>query len=268
MEQENGMGLGELLFRVYLALKRRIILVLAIILIFTAGGAIVANLRKPLYTATQMVSYKATSDDVNSTDMTSQYFQTVVGFCNKGCVVDRANFYYDVYANSTEFKNVKEFIEYVEAHANDKEDFSYYTVEKISAKKYIEQGRTSVSATSSTNDPVYVINIKYTDADRAAASDKVSILLCAAKLEVNSKNEKGNSKYFGVKITLENYGSLGIGSDWSKTRIVTVALVLGIIAALLAVYVINLSDRTVKEKKDIESITGVSLLAFIEDQEA
>ena len=268
MEQENGMGLGELLFRIYLALKRRIILVLAIILVFVGGGTIIANLRKPLYTATQMVSYKATRDDVNSTDMTSQYFQTVVGFCNKGCVVDRANYYYDVYANSSEFKNVGEFIEYVETHANDAEDFTYYTTEKISQTKYIEQGRTSVSATSSTADPVYVINIRYTDANSTASTDKVRILLCAAKLEVNSKNENGNSKYFGVNITLENYGSLGIASDWSKTRIISVALVMGVIVALLAVYLINLSDRTVKEKKDIESITGVSLLAFIEDQEA
>jgi hypothetical protein len=256
MEQENGMGLGELLHRAYIAVKRRIVLVLAVILIITGGGVVMSYLRKPMYTASERVSYKA------SGSMTSQYFQTVVGFCNKSCVIDRANFYYDYYAGHN-YKHVSDFIKDFASP----DDSLIYDVSKKVDKKYILEERVGVAASSSSATAVsYIFTVKYTDTTESDAYDKVVILLQAIGDEANAKNGD-DLKYFGVDITLKDLGSNGTASDWSKSKIVSIAFVISLIVALLSVYVINLTDRTVKEKSEIERLTGVDLLAFIEDQE-
>lgn len=256
MEQENGMGLSELLHRAYIAVKRRFVLVLAVILIITGGGAVIANVRKPMYTSYERVSYKA------SGNMTSQYYQTVVGFCNKPCVIDRANYYYDYYV-SNGYKKVSDFIGEIDSVKEN------YDASKVVATKYILEERVSVSASSSSSTtPSYIFTIGYTDPSGDKSSDIVKILLQAIVHEINAENFEGKN-YFGVEITLIDLDSMGLpSSDWSKSKIISVAFVISIIAAFLAVYVINLADRTVKEKSDIERLTGVDLLAFIEDQGA
>ncbi|MDY6367138.1 MAG: hypothetical protein SPL13_01275 [Clostridia bacterium] len=261
-ENEKGMGLGELLNRAFVAIKRNIILVLAIILIFAAGGFVMANLRKPLYTASERVSYQAGSDDAS--DVTSAYFQTVVGFCSSGSVIDRANFYYDYYVNHG-YQNVASLLEDIK-NATEGDDL-YYDESKIAATKWITRDKVGVIA-SNGNEESYIITIRYTDTTVNAAYDKVKIVLTAIENEVNRTDARGEGLYFRVHITISDYGYMGASSDWSKSRIITIATVIGVIVALLAVYFINLSDRSIKEKREIERITGTSLLAFIEDQEA
>ena len=261
MEQENGMGLGELLHRVYLAIRRRIVLVLAVIFIITGGGFIIANIRKPMYTASERVSYTA------SDNMTSSYFQTVTAFCNKGCVVDRANFYYDYYSKK-EYKKVSDFLDDVKKAQKD--DSLYYTVDKRVKdpdRQYITGNNVGVSASSNSNSVSYIFTIRYTDADENAARDKLMILLQAISDEINVK-EEGDFKYFGVEINISDMGYEYSASDWPKSKIISIAFIIGVFVALLSVYFINLTDRTVKEKADIERITGSDLLAIIEDQGA
>lgn len=262
MEQENGMGLGELLHRAYIAVKRRIVLVFAVILIITGGGAVIANIRKPMYTASERASYKAGMEST-----TSSYFRTVVDFCNSGCVIDRANFYYDYYSKN-EYNKVSDFIEDVKTAVSDENNPLYYDTDKIVKEKYISEDRVGISASAANATSVsYIITVRYTDANYSAAQDKVKILLQAIGDEANLQNDTGK-KYFGTEITITDLELYGYSSDWSKTKIVSIAFVISVIVALLSVYVINLTDRTVKEKNEIERITGTDLLAFIEDQEA
>ena len=254
MEQENGIRLGELLQRAYIAVKKRIILVLAVIFILTAGGAVIAYIRKPMYTASERVSYKAADN------MTDQYFQTVVGFCNKGCVIDRANFYYDYYLNSgKKYNKVEDFLQ----------DIAYieYDASKTTGR-YISAESVSVSASSpNSTQKSYIFTVKYKDADANAARDKVLILIQALGDEVSVKNGEAG-KYFGVTISINDLGLDSILSDWSKAKIVFIAFIVGVVAAFFSVYVINIADSTVKEKGEIERLTGVDLLAFIDDQGA
>ena len=254
MEQES-LRLGELIHRAYVLIKRRIVLVLAIILIITVGGIAVAYIRKPVYTASEHISYKANGN------MTAQYFQSVVEFCDKGCVIDRANFYYDNYVKSgNKYDSVDKFI-------NDIQHLEYDATKKIE-KKYITSDKVSVSASLPTSSSIsYIFTIKYTDPNKNAARDKVLILFEAVKEEVNIKSGV-NNKYFGVDIILADLGTESISSDWSKSNIVILSFAVGVIVALLSVYIINIADNTVKEKEEIERLTGTDLLAFIDDQEA
>ena len=261
-ENEKGMGLGELLHRAFVAVKRRIVLVLAIILIFAAGGYTIGTVRKPLYTASERVSYQAISDD--SVDVTSAYFQTVKDFCRSGKVVDRANFYYDYYVRRP-YDNVGQLIEDIK-NATEGSPLYYDETKRVDTP-WIVRSKVGVSS-SSGKEESYIITIKYTDSTVAVARDKITILLAAIQNEVKLTDENGEGVYFRVNVIIKDYGYMGASSDWSRSKITTITTVIGIIVAFLAVYLINLTDRTIKDKREIERITGISLLAFIEDQEA
>ena len=261
-ENEKGMGLGELLHRAFLAVKRRFVFVLVVILIFAAGGYVIAQIRKPFYTASERVLYQA-GDENTSPNVTSSYFESVKIFCGSGCVVDRANFYYDYYVYHTD--SLKTVIDKIEAGTD--EELKYDT-SKIVSHKWITQKNLMIYSSSAT-EVSYMLTISYTDPSYTKSYEKLKIILCAIGQEINAPVEGSTSnKYFGEEIKIQDFGSYGISSDWSKSKIITIATVIGIIVALLSVYAINLTDRTIREKKDIERITGVSLLAFIEDQEA
>lgn len=263
-ENEKGMGLGELLHRAFIAVKRRIILVLAIILIFVAGGTVLAYVRKPLYTARECATYKAGNDDASS--YTSLYFRTVVEYCTAGCVVDRANFYYDKFIKSSNV-SISEFVKKASDAQSDPTDPLYYDESLRINASYISNNDLTVRATSG-DEISYMITISYTDVSATVAYNKLQIIIGAIKDEVNLEDENGSRVYFPVNITIEDFGYMGASVNWSKSRVITISAVIGIIVALLAVYLINLTDRTIKDKKDIERITGVNLIAFIEDQEA
>lgn len=264
-ENEKGMGLGELLHRAFIAIKRRIVLVLAIILIFVAGGTMLAYVKKPLYTASESATYKAGNDDASS--YTSLYFRSVIEFCASGCVVDRANFYYDRFIKSSNV-SLNEFIKKAADAQSDPSDPLYYDSTKRISSALITGNNLAVRASSGDDDVSYMLTISYTDASSTVAYDKLQILLGAIKDEVNISDSNGTRIYFPVNITIEDFGYRGATVNWSKSKVITISAVIGIIVALLAVYVINLTDRTIKDKKEIERITGVSLIAFIEDQEA
>ena len=269
MEQDNGLRLGELIKSAFRTLKRNIVLILAVILLVTGAGVALAYAKKPTYTATQSAIYMAEGYENNSgkdSEYTSAYFDTFIKFCNQGCVVDRANFYYDYYVKH-QFTDVDEFIDAV-SMVNSTEDELYYdaTTDRVTTK-YISEGNISVSASASDSQTVsYMVGIKYRDASTALAKDKVKILLCAIENEANLVNEYGQKKYFGVNVSVKDYEYNGVSSDWSKSKVIVIAFILGVILSMLAVYVVSLMDRTLRDKDDLERLTGSDLLAYIESK--
>lgn len=268
MEQDSGLRLGEIIHRAFIAIKRKIVLILAIILVITGGGVIIANVRKPMYTAGERADYYATSSAESLSDVSSVYFNTIVDFCKAGCVVDRANFYYDCFIHRKTEQTLNDFIKEVEDAVPG--DPLYYDTSKMIDVEHILKNQISVTVKKSNNNTSYMLVVKYSDLDSGAAVNKVKILLKAIEKEANlTTDEEGTDyKYFGVPVVIQDWGDAGFSSDWSKSRIISISLVIGIIVALLAVYAVNALDRTVKEKAELERITGVSVLAFIEDQEA
>lgn len=270
MEQENGVALGELIKKAYLAIKRNIFLVLAVILLITGGGVVVAYTKTPTYTATQSAVYKAEGEGTGSkenSEYTSAYFLTFVDFCNQGCVVDRANFYYDYYIKH-QYKSVDDFIAAVDTVVS-KDDPLFYDAQTDRVKEsYIKSGNVTVSASDADSQTVsYMVGINYKDATPTLARDKVKILLCAIEKEANLENEIGQKTYFGVNVSVKDYEYKGVSCDLSKSKIIIIAAVLSVAVAAFAVYLVGLLDRTFRTKEDLEKITGSPVLAFIESTE-
>ena len=100
MEKKTGEG-ENLILEVWFALKRSIVLVLAIVIVATFVGLMYGLTKKPNYTATQEIVF--TAIDEQSDDIVTNYRVmealrgTIVDFCDEGVVVDRADFYYVTY---------------------------------------------------------------------------------------------------------------------------------------------------------------------------
>lgn len=269
MDQDNGLRLGELLKNAFRTLKRNIVLILAVILLITGAGVVLSYAKKPTYTATQSAVYKAEGVNTSSredSEYTSAYFETFVKFCNQGCVVDRANFYYEYYITH-QYKNVDEFIDAVEIVSGEDDPLYYDASTDRVSTKYISEGNISVSASPSDSQTIsYMVGVNYKDASPTLAKDKVKILLCAIENEANLTNELGQKRYFGVNVSVKDYEFKGVSSNWSKSRIIIIAFVLSLVVAALAVYVVNLMDRTLRDKDDLERLTGCDLLAYIESK--
>ncbi len=273
MENEKGLRFSDVMHRAWVALKRNIVLFLAVIFVITAGGVVIGFARKPAYTAKECAFFRvkgSVADSQLDTALTSAYLDTIVDFCDEGCVVDRANYYYYCYVNGIggPYVDVDAFIEKIN-NLSGTEDKLYYQADKrLENASYINAQSISVSASSATSQTIsYRIIVKYQDKSQTAAKDKVKILRLAIEKEANLKDGEA-IKYFGVNVSVADWGYLGSDADWSKTKIILISFVLSVIAAALAVYIVSVMDRTIRDKDELERIAGVPLLAYIEEREA
>jgi len=279
MEQQNGgIAQNDILRRILFALKKNWLLILIIIAIFIGAGAVYTKIRKPVYTASQDTIYKALSPDgptEGDANVTYQYLSTVADFCDEGCVVDRANFYW---AKFTELKSagtvdtVAEFNALVDAATSTSDDL-YYTVSKGQAvtNKGIVSDKISVSSSKNGDTNVsFKMTLHYTDPSQEDAGNKVKILLTAINKEAvllqDNPQTNHDYKYFYVKVILEDFGDAGIVADVSLRKILIIFALVGVAVSLIVVYLINLFNRTVRDKDELERLTGTNVLAFIEDQ--
>ena len=97
------------------------------------------------------------------------------------------------------------------------------------------------------------------------ALEKVHLLVLAYKHELYSE-DVSESYFANLNVKISNLGLDGVSEDVSKTKIIILALLLGIICALLVVYLKNLFDNTVRNSDDLERLTGVAVLGFITDR--
>lgn len=276
MEQDREIQFGELLRRIGITLKKNWLILAIIVAIFTVVGVGYSFYRKPIYTASQNTVYSAKIDpdnkQLNDYTITLAYLDTFVDFCSQDVVLDRANFYYDAYNKATDknFDSVNDLHEYLAnfvagIRTNDTYTGSYDGVEYIKAKDV------SVSASSATDQNVsFNMVVKCNDLDIIESIAKVKILTLAIDLESKVPSEQGSFgdyKYFGAYVTLEDYGFVKYESDMSKTKIVIIAFILGVVVALVTVYLMYLLNRSVREKEELEALTDTSVLAFISNTE-
>ncbi|MBO4594767.1 MAG: hypothetical protein J5697_03605, partial [Clostridia bacterium] len=110
----------------------------------------------------------------------------------------------------------------------------------------------------------------YKDGSSQGARDKLAIIDFAINQEINSGFTDGahTEEYFnGIKISINPSADPSIASDTSKRVIVLVAALLGVVVAAIVVYLRQVFDYTVKERGELESITGSPVLACIADRE-
>lgn len=263
---EDNKSLGAVLNRIWFYVKRNLWLILAVVILSTAVGGVVYYMRKPNYIAKEDVIYRANLSEskVHSNDpiITQSYFSTVVDFFDSGCVIDRANFYYQKYLDNKEsYQKVDDFISAV-GKAVDGDEL-YYTVEKRVQNRYIYPSGISVSTLNSVNSENYELIIGYKDGSIQGAKDKVKILIMAIEDEANSLTPAGKYKYFSVKITLEDMNLIGVSGDWAMSRVLIIAFLLGLLLSAIVVYLKESFNITIRDDKELEKITGLNNLANI-----
>lgn len=269
-DEEKGENIVSVIF---FAARRFWVLILAIVVVFTACGVGYSYLRKPNYTASEKIVYKAknafddkTTNNINAMDA---FVDTIVDFCDEDVVTDRANFYYTMFLNqkSKEGKDytVKDFL------AAEKENDSY-NGQQVKTE-YIEKSKIEVEVAEKDeeNGAKFSFSVKYTDPSAQAAVDKLKILVFAidteSRVTVVADNKTVNKYFAGIENEIMDYGTEQITSDVSRMRIVLVAFILGALVACAAVYAIYLFDNTVKTKEELEELTGASSLSYISRQE-
>ena len=266
-QNENELNLAEIVENLYWIIKRNFLWIVLTMFIFVASGITYAYLRKPTYEANEDIIYHANLEEgyVSSSDevITQSYFKTVIDFCKQGCVIDRANFYYDYYINHKQsYKDVSEFIKAVKGAGSDSE--LYYTTDKVIYETYIVESKIEVKDNSSASLNNYELVIKYSDKNYNASVNKAKILVCAIDKEARLLSEDGRTKYFGVPVFVEDLGLITVGVDFSKTKIGLISIALGAIASAALVYILEMANRTMRDKDELERIVKADVLSMID----
>ncbi len=270
LTEENGLSLATILHEI----RCRLWLIVVVTVIAIGAGVGYTFTVEPNYTSTARIAYRAENDlgsmTQNNINAMNAFLDTIIDFCDEGVVLDRANYYYNGYTNGKmqgATYTVQEYIESVKANDT-------YDSETVSSKEgAIKQSNIStVVDTSTASGVLFYFSIRYTDKDVTAVEDKLKILVFAFGLECRETivvNGVQQGKYFeGITSEIIDLGVVGAPvSDVSKPRIVVVSAIAGLALSLILVYVLYVSDGTIKDKDELEEITGTDLMACIVKQE-
>ncbi len=244
---------------------RNIILVIVIVVLAVGGGVGYSLLKKPTYTAKAKITYQAeldlNSEPVGNISVMKDMLQSVVDLSVTEIVLEEANYLYDKHKRSPNLE-LDDFIDAVnKGNGPDVTDFNsdnphkvetkYFSPEKVSAK--------SISEASSKNGPNYIFTISVSDVGRNEAVAKTKILELAGR--------RVAKEFFDGYTTRLDELDLSVSSDISMVKNTLIAFALGLVLAVIVVYLKYLLDTTATDKEEIERITGTTVIAFIEDQE-
>lgn len=272
MEKKTGAN-ENLILSVWFLLKRNLVLILAIVLLSTACGLVYGFVKKPNYTATQEIVF--TAIDQKSDDIVTNYRAmealrgTVVDFCNEGVVVDRADFYYLTFIQKSSAAGPDYTVDDFIYEIQNTED-PYSTSDSGTTNRgYITRENVYVSASVETdNVGEYAFSMGYTDKNKQDAIIKAKLYRLAFEREIQPEAGKSGVKYFdGVTINVIDLESSGVTSDVSKVKFAAIGLIIGVVLSAVAVYIINVTDTTIKTKEELEEITESTVIAYINDQE-
>ena len=111
-----------------------------------------------------------------------------------------------------------------------------------------------------------IFNITYTDATEEGAKLKLQAVIATA--EENLTDPLIGIQASNVKLQpMYNDGAIRIAQNTSITKYIVVGAIVGLIASVVVLLFINALDNTVRSKEDLEELTGVSVVAYIEDRE-
>lgn len=277
-QESKGVSIVDIL----LGLRAHLVLILIVTLLFAVGGFAYAKVRKPVYTASVPVQFDVdiNSVDTSGNDTSNQnsytylfaYVDTADGICKSGNVIDRANVYYYYYLQSG--KNIDVFIrELTDAYKTVKtthgEIPDYGVTEELLNEyrnKWFNSSKvgTKYSASSNSSEARVDFSLWVKNLDSGKAKEMARIYVLAADVSLNKILVLDN----GTAGLLDLAGSVsGVSAspDMTTTKVVIVAVILGLALAFLTVYIIYLLDNTVKSKEQLEEMSGASVIAYIDD---
>ena len=288
----------SLIRRILFAIKKNLIMILIIVIVATSLGLGYAYIKKPNYTASIRVNFNVDGNTTATINEMRLYIDTIVDFCGQGVVIDRANAYYlewiekyqeiyhekektieDFYKDfATPIKEVSykqngeiEKIEYNEIF-NKYERPNSNAQGTLKDENFLSVGAISTKTAKSDQDATnWVYAVNYTDANQSDAFEKLHILVLAYKHELywdSNLGANGLEQYFtGLYVNIDSLGVDGVESDVSKTRIAIMSFCLGVVLAFFVVYIKGLFDNTVKDKEELEILTGTEILGCINNVE-
>jgi capsular polysaccharide biosynthesis protein len=240
-------------------LKKNILWMLIIVIVATAVGVSWAYVRKPKYIAKQEINYYvkenvANPSQSNEINTMNKYVLTMVEFCKTEKVLDLANAYYVMYKQSGQ--DLKTFLATEKVATKPSVQYrgegSHYSAANVGTYFY-EKDATNYE---------FFFEISYQEANLTAAQEKVQILALACYKEAQDLVP-------GITTYLEALGfdASNYTLDLSKTRIVILAVAIGVVLSIAFVFIKNMFDSTLKTKEDLEKITGASVFACIDDRD-
>ena len=280
-EESGRVSLTNILY----ALRAHLLLILIITVLFAAGGVGYSKIRKPVYTATVPVQFdvviKATDEhahvlerdnQVASTNYLFRYVESAVGICQSGEVIDRANVYYNYYLQSG--KNIDEFIDelyaiYKPLKAEHGEIPDYPVTEEnrnANRNRWFSSGNVGTRYTAKDQNNLQVVDFSLwvRNLDSTVAREMARIYALAADVSLNEILVFDNGTA-GLIDLADSVSGISATPDMSMTKIVVIAAALGLIFALVTVYIMYLSDNTVKSKEQLEVMSGSSVIAYIDN---
>lgn len=262
LKVENNI-LGEIMFRI----RENLILIFLIIALSIGAGFAYYKLQKPIYTGSEMLNYMAFYDNAKDTDnasgamnLMSVYIDTMTDFCTTGVVLDRAEYYYTEYLKSD--KDIEEFITEAKTGAyNDN-----YDPTNVSKRVYFNASNVSSSILSHDDETQesFIIVISVSDASPERARELTRFFALAI-------DQEGRDFFTGVKTyvyeLVKNTAGVSTTTEGSLVKSLAIFVLVGLVISCLIIYLKVALDKTVKDKEEIERMTGVDVLAYIEKQE-
>ena len=259
MAERNIMS--EIIYRI----KENLILVIIILALSLTSGLVYVRVQKPVYTASGEVNYIAKylgkEDDVRiSIDIMRAYVDSMVDLCTTGVVLDRADYYYGIYLKSG--LSLDDFIDNVKKGTYDKDYYPFSIIER----DYYTNDMISVSLVEyATELDSFLFHVTCTTKSEESAREMFRIFVNAADIE-------GRDYFDGVKSYI--YELVNDSSDVKVSKVnstmknLVIFGVLGLFIAVGVVFIKTFFDSTAKDKNELEKITGIDVLAYIERQES
>lgn len=257
--------------KILLLIKKHVVLILVVMFASLAVGGAVMVLYKHEYTASELVDYSANMNSTVNANHNAMvaYMDTVVDLCDSGVVVDRANYYYNLYINGN-IKDMNEFIKLVQDSERSDTAISGGITKYKDALTAgsIKNIPTHISASavkaSASSGEAYTLVVSLTDKDPAASRLKLRILILAYDLEI--------CKYFpgvttSIKELIDSEKDISVKKDVSNRQIMLISALVGVLLSVAALAIVYFADNTVSDKETLESIVGKKILARIEDRE-
>lgn len=282
-EDSGKVSLTNILY----ALRSHLLFILIVTILFAAGGFAYSKIRKPVYTASVPVQFDVVvkaldehgdetgkNNQVASTNYLFKYIESAVGICKSGEVIDRANVYYSFYLRSG--KSMDDFIkELTEAYNPVKSSHSEIPGYEVTDEnrdenrnKWFNSGNVGTKYTSKdkNNEQVVDFSLWVKNLDIVQAKEMARVYVLAADVSLNEILDFDNGNGTAGLIDLAGAVSgVSASPDMSKTKIVIIAAALGVVLALLTVYIMYLVDNTVKSKEQLEAMSGANVIAYIDD---
>lgn len=132
---------------------------------------------------------------------------------------------------------------------------------------YNGEGEIALGSVSTTfNEDSLIFAIRYTDLDETTAKAKLRAFVESAKRCLESTEENGGS----ASMVANKYNLTETQNDYVVTsarggkKFIVLGLAIGLVGSILIAFLRYLLDSTMKSSSELEEITGVSVIAYID----